>query len=552
MDPASLVLATLVLIKPICTTIHTALTNYSLYARDANSLSLRFSLQQTRLESLQVVLTEDKLIPGVRGRLVDNLSPNTLHILNDLVQELHYILNEYVALKMHREVLSTSSGDQVSRALEEAGHSPGPASQYQLQSYASGIPNSLATTKMKLISTTRRLQWSISRRDTVEGVVTSFEEWTERTKALVETLLWSIPVNSPMEQIRVLQRDEDASNIGLLDGIKIRELLAASPAFAESHVNGLYSRAFEERYTVGGFNVGTIHQKEGLFLIEYKHGGTPGEEGINHGTRQQVIRLAALLHEAPSADEGLGVLNCTNYIEDLTSNVLGIVYALPSAYTTSSLPPKTLSSLLLQTTVPKTSLDVRIRIACNIAYTVHRLHIYGWVHKSLRSDNILFFPLDPSNNDRGYDLSKPKILGFDWARKEDEISPEDPGLEIKHNIYRHPQRWGQPTSRFDKTHDIYALGVILLELGLGESVARLDGGALMRNQAYHDPTVMNRKLLQHASLRIGFYGGTRLRDIVTGCLTGEWRGSSIVHQLPDVVMCLMSIAMVLSEEEAQP
>lgn len=97
-----------------------------------------------------------------------------------------------------------------------------------------------------------------------------------------------------------------------------------------------------------------------------------------------------------------------------------------------------------------------------------------------------------------------------------------------------------------------ALGVILLELGLGESVARLDGGALMRNQAYHDPTVMNRKLLQHASLRIGFYGGTRLRDIVTGCLTGEWRGSSIVHQLPDVVMCLMSIAMVLSEEEAQP
>ena len=95
------------------------------------------------------------------------------------------------------------------------------------------------------------------------------------------------------------------------------------------------------------------------------------------------------------------------------------------------------------------------------------------VHESFRSENILFFPrrLDALNEASGsearndVDLKLPWIFGFEFSRPESFFSQGFVDTCPERDVYRHPERQGLPVTTFKKIHDIYALGVILLEIG---------------------------------------------------------------------------------------
>jgi hypothetical protein len=55
------------------------------------------------------------------------------------------------------------------------------------------------------------------------------------------------------------------------------------------------------------------------------------------------------------------------------------------------------------------------------------------------------------------DLEKPYLLGFEYARAGDAGTILEEDHQLQNNLYRHPDRWGRPTIRFEKSHDIYAL-----------------------------------------------------------------------------------------------
>ncbi|KAF4511873.1 hypothetical protein G6O67_001077 [Ophiocordyceps sinensis] len=107
------------------------------------------------------------------------------------------------------------------------------------------------------------------------------------------------------------------------------------------------------------------------------------------------------------------------------------------------------------------SLTVRLQLAVIIAKTLQSFHRAGWLHKSLRSENILFFANMPSR----HVIADPVLAGFAFARmgSPTEIS-EQPSAEPKHDIYRHPQALGEPTASFRPEMDAYSLGVVLLEI----------------------------------------------------------------------------------------
>lgn len=89
------------------------------------------------------------------------------------------------------------------------------------------------------------------------------------------------------------------------------------------------------------------------------------------------------------------------------------------------------------------------------------------MHESIRSENILFLPRDDETDpDEPQDISEPWLFGFEFSRPEMFFSHghADPCLE--RDLYRHPERQQRPTQMFGKIHDIYALGVVLLEIGL--------------------------------------------------------------------------------------
>lgn len=101
----------------------------------------------------------------------------------------------------------------------------------------------------------------------------------------------------------------------------------------------------------------------------------------------------------------------------------------------------------------------------------------------------------------------------------DSSTVERDGL-LERNIYRHPDRQGPPEdapgNRFSVLHDIYALGVVLLEVGLWRPV--------MGYEEWRDcGSADERKsmLEEHAAERLPHYMGRGYTDAVSACLKGE-------------------------------
>ena len=96
------------------------------------------------------------------------------------------------------------------------------------------------------------------------------------------------------------------------------------------------------------------------------------------------------------------------------------------------------------------------------------------VHESFRSENILFFPSTASDVDgnkldeasKDVDLTRPLIFGFEFSRPDSFFSAGFIDACPDRDVYRHPERQGQPLTTFKKIHDIYSLGIILLEIGM--------------------------------------------------------------------------------------
>ncbi|KAI9884758.1 MAG: hypothetical protein M1823_003468 [Watsoniomyces obsoletus] len=190
------------------------------------------------------------------------------------------------------------------------------------------------------------------------------------------------------------------------------------------------------------------------------------------------------------------------------------------------------------------SLTERKALATKMANCVFYLHSVNWLHKGLRSHNILFFlpqssssststnkdtPQDLSHHHH-LDLSHPYLSGFDYARPSlfgemTEKPPQNPSFDI----YRHPRVHGigsyGPTGEeggFRKSFDIYSLGLILLEIAYWESIDRVVG---IENLERAKPLVIAgvRKMLLTDKKYldgVSFAMGDGYADVVRACLNG--------------------------------
>ncbi|KAK3337778.1 hypothetical protein B0T19DRAFT_413500 [Cercophora scortea] len=136
------------------------------------------------------------------------------------------------------------------------------------------------------------------------------------------------------------------------------------------------------------------------------------------------------------------------------------------------------------------SLSARITLMKSLAECIERLHAINWLHKGLRSDNILFF-FDPhsssSHGEHWHDqiaISNPFLSGFTYSRPESaRYMSENPPAVAGEDFYRHPAIQGAGGPRdssgarggYRRFHDIYSLGIILLEIAYWRPVYRILG-----------------------------------------------------------------------------
>lgn len=185
-----------------------------------------------------------------------------------------------------------------------------------------------------------------------------------------------------------------------------------------------------------------------------------------------------------------GFLQCLGY---RTSPHLDLVFQVPD-YLVS---PQSLKESIwkAQSSAPL-SLNHRLRVARMLAQAVLSVHAAGLVHKNIRPETILLFQ-DKRQRQSGRSASDlqagetngtiPILTEWRMLRKLNDTSSRRGEDNWDKNIYRHPERQGlRPETRYNMGHDIYSLGVCLLEIGLWQSLIvrqALDQQAKMTNSA---------------------------------------------------------------------
>lgn len=194
-----------------------------------------------------------------------------------------------------------------------------------------------------------------------------------------------------------------------------------------------------------------------LVLVEWKI----VERGLETKLKHRIKTLAALLYDVKSSS--FHSLNCLGFLKDTSTGNYGYLFQLPegNASTLMSLT----DVLALNTMTP--SLNDRIGLSIALVETILQLHTSGWLHKGVRSDNILFFP----QKDLSADITYPFLEGYEYARADNPSDmTESPALQQEANLYRHPALLRRDRESFQKAFDLYALGCVLIEIGLWTSL----------------------------------------------------------------------------------
>jgi hypothetical protein len=235
-----------------------------------------------------------------------------------------------------------------------------------------------------------------------------------------------------------------------------------------------------------------------------------------------------------------GLLQCRGVVKVLDAEKRIASYDFIFHIAPSLRSPQSLRKILIDAK-PGISLSARFHIAQQLAQSLSYVHLFGFVHKGIRPETVLIF------SDDNIELAASFLLGFEKFR------PAQPGRTLRagddvwqKELYRHPRRQGlRPEDEYVMQHDIYSLGVCLLEIGLWQTlvVYSLDSakiGASMQSLSIEDgPTpspllpalndsetdkttkalLIKDSLIALAKRDLPSRMGDRYTDIVVSCLT---------------------------------
>lgn len=122
------------------------------------------------------------------------------------------------------------------------------------------------------------------------------------------------------------------------------------------------------------------------------------------------------------------------------------------------------------------SLSARFDLARQLVNAVSYVHLYEFVHKNIRPETILILSKGKygSTNAGGGDETA-VLVGFDVLRDAEGKTNRLGDDDWDKNLYRHPQRQGKTLKTdYNMRHDIYSVGVCLLEIGLWGSFVEYD------------------------------------------------------------------------------
>ena len=187
----------------------------------------------------------------------------------------------------------------------------------------------------------------------------------------------------------------------------------------------------------------TMERVEGEVVLEQR----PMWDG------EDIKAIELLIQKLRSSNMAEGVLHCLGFRSTQQSRAT-LAFVVPSRE-----PRRSLLNLLQSPT--RLPLNQRIKLCKQLAAAVSTVHSCNLVHKSIRPSNVLLVG----------ELPKRQLFLTDWTlgRDKEGFSKRGGATSWRIALYQHPQRQGEHAeSRYTILHDIYSLGVCMLEILLGE------------------------------------------------------------------------------------
>ena len=213
-------------------------------------------------------------------------------------------------------------------------------------------------------------------------------------------------------------------------------------------------------------------------IVEWKNVEAREEARLKH----RVDRVAALLQKMnhPSFHS----MQCIGYLRDPATGKYAYLFSPPNtkgpkparlSTRSETVPPKfdemfTLVDLFKRPAF-RPSLSVRLKMAVALVETILQLHTAGWLHKGIRSENILVFGSLNDTVSRSGRLADIYLSGYEYARADNLLETTE--ATVLHNealLYKHPLSIGAARAVYRKEFDLYSVGCVLLELGLWASL----------------------------------------------------------------------------------
>lgn len=279
-----------------------------------------------------------------------------------------------------------------------------------------------------------------------------------------------------------------------------------------------------------------------LLLVEWRP--VPIDFEGRERTLARLTTTAMLLQVTPRPEE-MHTLDCPGYVIDSEADAAALVYSFPKGASRQA--PISLLRLLKDAVTSGNTkggesgkgvqraadiwrrqhppLEDRFNLALALAETVFRLHMSGWLHRCIGAHNVLFFGggeeagSADERESKVNGLGEPFLTGFGFSREDVDVAVTETVLEEPSiGRYRHPGCQGPFRGGFKAKHDLYSLGMVLLEIGLWKPFDRPP----LYNTSIPAWENKNNIIRRHLSGSLAHHTGSLYEDIVRACLNGDF------------------------------
>ncbi|RSM04489.1 hypothetical protein CEP52_006848 [Fusarium oligoseptatum] len=277
---------------------------------------------------------------------------------------------------------------------------------------------------------------------------------------------------------------------------------------------------------------------EWIFFSQFPDGESAAQRS------QRLFALVELLHFPKP--RGFRTLECLGFLPPEEDGMMGypLVYSFPSFNNCALARPITLRQLLnAKLGDYSLTLGDKFRIAKAISSSLYHVHFHDWLHKNIRSDNVIFFA------NRGEDgmkkatlVSGPWLIGFNHGRQDrahllSDIPSAHEDEEIP--LCQHPS-YVYDKTRFEKNHDRYSLGIVLLEVAYWKPVQEM-----RKNEKSVNITQFRERLLSKYVPKVAEIMGDNYMKATEACLNGHFTSRPGEDGLGDISEFQLQVVQAL-------